>query len=52
MMYAAKNFWERVDKEHQCGLPIKDKGTSPVMAWECKYCNFLDRCDSDERKGL
>ena len=51
MMYAARNFWKRVGQQHEVGLPYKEKGTSPVMEWECKYCNFLDRCDNDERNG-
>ena len=40
------NFWTRVQDLHKNNnLPPLQDGESPVMAWECKYCNFKEICD-------
>ena len=40
----AEMFWDRINKEHERGLPNFKEGVSPVMNWECKYCQFYDHC--------
>ena len=39
------NYWIRVQDLHKNGLPSLQDGESPVMAWECKYCQYKDLCD-------
>ena len=40
------NFWIRVQDLHKIyGLPPLSSGESPVMEWECKYCQYKDLCD-------
>ena len=39
-------FWANINKEHAKGLPPLQEGVSPVMKWECNYCNYLDHCKS------
>ena len=40
------NYWIRVQDLHSMqGLPYLQEGESPVMAWECKYCQYKDLCD-------
>ena len=39
------NYWIRVQDLHRNGLPSLQDGESPVMAWECKYCQYKDLCD-------
>ena len=39
------NFWVRVQHLHTDGLPFLQDGESPVMEWECKYCQYKDLCD-------
>ena len=39
------NFWTRVQDLHKNGLPSKQEGESPVMDWECKYCQYKEHCD-------
>ena len=39
------NFWVRVQHLHTDGLPFLQDGESPVMEWECKYCQYKDICD-------
>lgn len=43
----ARAYWENVIRVHDGGLPTLTKNESPVMDWECKYCNFKDRCDGE-----
>ena len=38
-------YWKNVNDEHKQGLPEFRKGVSPVQAWNCKYCQFLDICN-------
>ena len=38
-------FWKNINDEHKQGLPQFRKGVSPVQAWQCKYCQFLDHCN-------
>ena len=39
------NYWIRVQDLHKNGLPSLQDGESPVMEWECKYCQYKDLCD-------
>ena len=40
------NYWTRVQDLHKVyGLPPLSEGESPVMEWECKYCQYKDLCD-------
>ena len=39
------NFLVRVQHLHTDGLPFLQDGESPVMEWECKYCQYKDICD-------
>ena len=40
------NYWTRVQDLHKIqGLPYLQDGESPVMSWECKYCQYKDLCD-------
>ena len=40
------NYWTRVQDLHKVyGLPHLQDGESPVMPWECKYCQYKDLCD-------
>jgi len=39
------NYWTRVQDLHKNGLPSLQEGESPVMEWECKYCQYKDLCD-------
>ena len=42
-------FWANVKKEHSKGLPGFRDGVSPVMKWECNYCQFADHCETPYR---
>ena len=44
MLNTAYTFWANINKEHSKGLPPFQDGVSPVMPWECNYCNYLDHC--------
>ena len=44
MLNTAYMFWANINKEHSKGLPPFQDGVSPVMPWECNYCNYLDHC--------
>ena len=46
----AEMFWERINEEHDKGLPMFREGVSPVKDWECKYCQFVDHCRPPFRK--
>ena len=39
------NFWTRVKDLHRDGLPQFQEGESPVMPWECKYCQYEKTCN-------
>jgi hypothetical protein len=39
------NYWTRVQDLHMNGTPSLAEGESPVMAWECKYCQYKEHCD-------
>ena len=45
-------FWKNVNDEHKMGVPMFRKGVSPVQAWQCKYCQFLDHCTPPNIKEL
>jgi CRISPR/Cas system-associated exonuclease Cas4 (RecB family) len=45
-------FWKNVNDEHKMGVPMFRKGVSPVQAWQCKYCQFLDHCNPPNIKEL
>ena len=45
-------FWRNINDEHKMGLPMFRKGVSPVQAWQCKYCQFLDYCNPPNIKEL
>ena len=51
LLNVAEDFWIRKSQEHIDGLPILEEGVSPVMEWECNYCNFKDRCEEDSLQG-
>ena len=38
-------FWKNINDEHKMGIPTFRKGVSPVQAWQCRYCQFLDHCN-------
>ena len=50
-LLTALGFWERINQEHKDGLPPLKENISPVMAWECSYCQFAGRCKEDREKG-
>ena len=50
MLNTAYMFWANIKKEHSNGLPDFKDGVSPVMAWECNYCNYLDHCKGNNNK--
>lgn len=43
----ARAYWENVMRVHDNGLPVLTKNESPIMSWECKYCNFQQQCEKD-----
>ena len=40
------NYWTRVQDLHKHGLPSLQDGESPVMDWECRYCNYKTLCEN------
>ena len=50
MLNTAYMFWANIKKEHSNGLPKFQDGVSPVMTWECNYCNYLDHCKGGNNK--
>ena len=44
MLSSAYMFWANINKQHSVGLPNFEDGVSPVMKWECDYCEFKDHC--------
>ena len=49
-MITAKSFWEGVIKNHERGLPSLEENVSPVMDWECRYCEFVDKCKGENNE--
>ena len=49
MLNTAYMFWANINKEHSKGLPPLQEGVSPVMKWECNYCNYLDHCKNNNQ---
>ena len=43
------SFWRKILKEHENGLPDLKEGVSPVMDWECRYCQFKTKCLEDRK---
>ena len=41
----AYNYWIKVQDLHKNGLPSLQELESPVMEWECKYCQYKETCD-------
>ena len=47
-LLTALTFWERINKQHSNNvLPPLEPSVSPVADWECRYCNFKERCNQD-----
>ena len=51
MLNSAYMFWANINKQHSSGLPGFEDGVSPVMKWECDYCNFLEHCQPPANYG-
>ena len=51
MLNSAYMFWANINKQHESGLPGFEDGVSPVMAWECNYCNYVDHCKPPGKLG-
>ena len=45
MLNSAYMFWANINKQHSIGLPNFEDGVSPVMKWECDYCEFFQHCN-------
>ena len=42
----AYTYWTSVIDNHKDNnLPPLQQGVSPVMDWECRYCNFVKLCE-------
>ena len=46
-MVTAKSFWKNQIKKHKNGLPPLEENVSPIMDWECRYCQYVDKCKSE-----
>ena len=44
----AISYWQGIKESHKDGLPNLEKGVSPVMDWECRYCEYSSKCKKDE----
>ena len=44
-----KSYWENRVEEHKKGVPILQENVSPVKMWECRYCQYKDKCDNETR---
>ena len=44
LLSSAFMFWANINKQHQQGVPSFQDGVSPVMKWECDYCQFYSHC--------
>ena len=51
MLSRAYMFWANINKQHAKGLPNFEDGVSPVMRWECDYCNFYSHCNPPDNLG-
>jgi CRISPR/Cas system-associated exonuclease Cas4 (RecB family) len=51
MLSSAYMFWANIKKQHSVGLPNFEDGVSPVMKWECDYCDFKDHCSPPANYG-
>tara|TARA_R100000700_G_C3178959_1_gene155023 strand:- start:3198 stop:3683 length:486 start_codon:yes stop_codon:yes gene_type:complete len=47
----AISFWKETIDNHKDGLPSLEKGVSPVMEWECRYCEYLTKCNEDKKRS-
>jgi hypothetical protein len=47
----AREYWLRLKESIDKGLPKIDMKDSPREKWECKYCNWADQCEIDEKAG-
>ena len=47
----AISFWKGTIDNHKDGLPIMEKGVTPVMKWECNYCEYLSKCNEDNNEN-
>ena len=45
----AKSYWTSVHNKLKDATspPFIEEGISPVMSWECNYCNWKDKCEED-----
>ena len=47
MLDTASAYWEQVNEIHSKGMPPLKENESPIMDWECKYCNFSVECEKE-----
>ena len=47
MLDTARAYWEQVNEIHSKGMPPLKENESPIMDWECKYCNFSVECEKE-----
>lgn len=45
MIDVAYSFWNNVGNLHKRGCPPLEEKVSPVMNWECNYCQYKDFCN-------
>jgi len=45
----AISFWKETIDNHKNGLPMLEEKVSPVMKWECNYCEYLTKCKQDTK---
>ena len=48
-LMSAISFWKNILEEHKNGLPELKENVSPVMKWECNYCNYKTQCEGDSK---
>jgi len=46
----ATRYWKQLNAKMNGGMPPIQDGISPVMDWECNYCNWKDTCFSGDRR--
>ena len=51
-MNEAIEYWTKVNDICSKGLPELKAWESPMIGWECGYCQYLDRCNEDKEKGV
>ena len=44
---SAQFYWDEVNEIHSKGMPPLKENESPIMDWECKYCNFAEECQEE-----